>query len=506
MRLNDFTGGLVTRVHPSLISPISAVTYTNCDNEAGILKGIKTPSAVLQENAGAYATWYRHSNEVYSESVESYFAEYRDTLYMLTANGNFKYKDGVKRPLGIAKPINQPSISLNGAGGLEGTYQYRYTYYNDNDGSESQPSTASDELVANNNTITVSGFIASSDTQVTHIRLYRIGGDLSQYTLVEDIDKSSTNYTDNSSDTAIAGNHILDTITDVTPLEGMKYLTKAYAMLFASYEDKLYFTNIDEPEHWSRLNFIDFEDTITGIGATQHGLLVFTKYSTYIVTGNSPTTFSKYLLDNEYGCVNHRTISYTNSNLVWLSAQGVCSSNGGNVTLITHDNLGLLDVQDSINAVVMDKMYHLATSTYILVVDFRYNRCIRKLRYSNMSLVYYHNKVHGIKAGKIMELYAGSTYEFMRYASGWLTEGEYSNLKHYKDFYISYEGDLKVKIVLHTETGTKLIVNKRLPKDRTQFDIKSLGDVKGYAIQFRVYGIGEVREIQYKVVGRENAR
>ena len=508
MRLNDFSGGLKTRVHPTLIQPTESQVYQNCDNEAGILRPVRLPSEEITPTK-KYFKYFNAGKMIVDSDSKSYFTEYRETLYHMSATEFTKVsKTGVRSNVGITEPTDAPTISDNGVGVLEGIYSYVYTYYNINDGTESRPSPLSAELDITDKSIEVAGILPSSDAQVTHIRLYRLGGTLTKYNLVEELDPTTNVYIDNKADSDITGEHILDTFTTNDPLVGMKHLTVANAILFASLEDKLYFSDVGKPASWSRTNYIDFDMPITGIGAVQHGLLVFTKYATYIVTGNSPSTFSRYLLSAEQGCVNHDTICYTKNTLVWLSLDGICMSNGGDIKIISQPRLGKMDVV-SINAVVWDRMYILGLEDSTLIFDMRYsNLCIRSLdisgRYMVMEDRLYYRK-HEIDAVGIQEVFTGNP-SLMYYRSPIFTEGRFSELKQFKDFYISYKGSIKVKIYIYTVQGIKKILDKDLDSEHLQSTMKSLGDTAGYGISISIIGTGEVYEIDFRASGRENGR
>ena len=508
MLLRDFSGGLKTRVHPTLIQPTESQVYQNCDNEAGILRPIKLPSSEVIPTK-KYFEYFNAGRVIVDSDDETYFVEYRETMYYVSSTEFKKMnKVGLVSNVGIEQPTLAPSVSDNGVGNLKGIYKYLYTYYNEDDGSESRPSPLSTELDITDKSVAVSGIIPSADAQVTHIRLYRLGGTLTKYNLVEELAPTANSFIDNKTDSEIAGEHILDTFNTNSPLQGMEYLTVANAMLFAGLNDKLYFSEVGKPSSWSRTNYLDFEDRITGIGAVQHGLLVFTKYATYIVTGNSPDTFSKYLLSDEQGCVNHDTIDYTKNNLIWLSTDGVCMSNGGDIKIVSQARLGKMDVL-SLNARVYDRAYYLAWEDGTYVFDLRYsNLCVRTLDTSGRLVIaedrlYY--RQYELDATGLQEMLVGNP-SLMYYRSPVFTEGRFSELKEFKDFYLSYKGQIQIKVYLYTAKGIVKILDKHLPIERTQFDAKSLGGRQGYGMSLSIIGTGEVHEIDFRAIGRENGK
>ncbi len=121
---------------------------------------------------------------------------------------------------------NAASAADDGAGNLLGDYDWRYTGYNTNRGTEGNPSAVRTALPlqqtftnrAVNVTVTVSDLLA--DAQITHIRLYRRGG-----TLTDDWYRVSTTaigagptqvIADDATDTSIASNFKLDASSGLT--------------------------------------------------------------------------------------------------------------------------------------------------------------------------------------------------------------------------------------------------------------------------------------------------
>ena len=352
--------------------------------------------------------------------------------------------------------------------------------------------------------ILVTGFEQSSDSQVDTIRLYRIGGTLSTYSLVEELAISTTSYMDNNSDADIAGNHVLDSFVNGKPPQDGKYFSEANTMLFLAKGEKLYFSELAKPYAWPATNYIDFDTEITGIGNVQNGLLVFTRYKTYIITGTSPLVMSKYLISGEQGCVNHDTIAFVENNLFWLSTDGVCTSNGGHVTIVTQPLLGRLARDDSINAWQHDRMYFLALSDKIVILDNRYEYCIRELNYTGW-LGAYKDNMYIQQDGELHKLFSGEN-DTMYYLSPVFSVGRFTEYKVFKDIYIAFKGQIHIKVWLHThDKPDQLILEKELDTKHLRRNLKCKA-LAGYGISIEVSGTGEVHEIDFTAVGRENGK
>lgn len=600
MLLQDFSGGINTRIAPSLIAPNEAQVLLNVDASSGSIVPIKD-KLLHTLNINKYFTYYYANSEIFSKVTETSYVEYRDKLYMTNFNsyptkydGTNEYRLGIVAPdsVPVVTPVTDPTfnyaLAINWIGGdlpigaynfilvykvatvvskiirtsitladiddavrinftassvpdiyreyngvyrlvtagatgsyyddivldisanavlpdisnlLDGSYTYVYTYYNSVEGVESRPSTISSLSVLSNETVTITFNDVSIDPQVDKIRLYRSGGDLASYTLITEFSNVAVSYLDNNTDISIAGNNILDSITYKEAPTGLKYLTEAYAMLFGASGDKLYYSNIALPNAWPATNFLDFASPITGIGAVQNGLLVFTKFKTFIVTGNSPDTFSKYLVSSSQGCINHYTIQFLDGLLIWVSQDGVCSSNGGSIEVITMQKLGKVALTNTLNAQILDRVYYLALTDGLLILDFRFNFMIRKSNIVVDWIGSYLDSLYCQTTSNLYEAFTATTNLTYHYKSGLLTEGAYSNYKTFKDFYIKYNGDVQLKLYVD---GT-LVNTINLTGDDC-YNLKALSASSGYGIEIELTGTAEVSEIQYTVLGRQNGK
>jgi len=285
---------------------------------------------------------------------------------------------------------------------FKGVYKYTFTYYDSTIGFESAPiAEGSNKVYVEDGTFAIKVTLEATNIpeRVDRIRVYRLGGQVVNYSLVKEIylqqgtTSTSREFLDSLSDSRLAGNHILDSYDNEPPIESLQYLTVHNNMLFAAKDNKLYFSNVAMPEAWPRTNFIEYPSTITGIGSTHQGLFVFLENATYLVVGNAPEVLSSHILDNEIGCKNHDTIKYINNGLIWVCQDGIAFAPSLSIKVITFDVFDKIDL-DPINATVANKCYYLSLATpiyevdnqhpcgQILVVDFRDNIVFRTLNIS----------------------------------------------------------------------------------------------------------------------------
>jgi len=507
-QLTNFSGGLNTRYTPHLISIDQSVKCENVNPSAISLKPMADDDDELQ-NFGANSSFFYFAGAWIARSGATDYVEFQDVLY---------YSDGISIPqktvdgtnfynVGITTPTTKPTVVANDAVDPDNkdVRQYCYTYYNANDTTESVPSPYSLELDVSTDNVDISGFIASTDTQVTHIRIYRLGGNLSNMTLVASIANTvPQTYTDISSDLDIASEHQLDSFNAGQALAGLLFLTEYNAMLFGAIDDKLYYSEVGKPNEWSAFSFLDFDYPITGLGATQNGLLVFTKSRTHLITGNAPAALNKVLIHASQGCINHKTIKYVDNLLIWLSQDGLCTSNGGSVQVITLDKLDKL-VVTSLDAEILDNQYYLFHNTETLVVDFRYGpptfRTIDLIANGAWYSEQFDRLYYVDVLGNLYSLGRGESTRTYNYKTGRLTEGSISNLKNYRTIYVYILGTAEMKsyidgVLVSTINLTNGQNEVKLPQQKRQ----------GYYIEFEFTGTGEVLEVEYKLEGRQNGR
>ena len=385
-----------------------------------------------------------------------------------------------------------------------GTRNYAYTYYSSTTGFESAPSPISDYLAVDINNVVITGFIAPTDSTVDTIKLYRIGGTLTDLYNIANLSKTVTTYTDTKTDLQALEGELLTTTGFIKPKTGIKFLTEYNSALFGSINSTLYFSNPGLVDQWTENNFIVFPEHITGLGVTQNGLLVFSRNKTWILVGDSIANYSKYLLNASQGCITHSTIAYVDNNLLWLSLDGICVSQGGSIELLSYAKLGKVVVNPIISK-VYENQYFLFHSTGTIVIDFRGGQ----VKFLNLSLIvrgaYYsssYDKLYILKPSDIgmYEYNSGSNLTF-NYKTGWLAENGLTNYKTYKNVYIKTTGYVSLDLyldgtVLKTYTLQPGVNDIKYPQDSS----------RGYYTELNFYGTGSVIEVNFLTEGRQNGR
>lgn len=375
--------------------------------------------------------------------------------------------------------------------------EYVYTYVSKN-GNESMPSESSKfpikfkPLYINVN--------KSPDIQVESINIYRRGQGLTQYSLVASVPNQDGNFIDELELSKIDG-AVLNSFNNNPAPKGLKYLTISNVMMFGALNSTLYFTEVANPYVWSSLNFIEFDSEITGIGESANGLLIFTKYKTYIVTGNSPLTLSKFLLSASIGCILHKSIQILSNTLIWLSYEGICMSNGGSISVITRDKFSNFSLPDPKCSAILDDIYYLAYSGGVFVVN-----CQASLIFSYITDIFldfcvFEDKLYAVDLhNNLVEVFNGDTNNTLHYKSPDYPDGSLSNIKIYKNIYVYSVGELELTI----RVDDKIVLIEKLMDGFTELKVPA--STKGYYISFEVKGSGTLKEIEYKFEGRQNGR
>ena len=384
---------------------------------------------------------------------------------------------------------------------VNGTYQYVLTYYNSADGSESAPSPLTGEQTIGRGYVELIELASSADPQVDKKRLYRIGGTLTDFTLVAELARTTTTYIDKLSDTEIDG-RILDSVHNSEAPVGLAYLVESYGIFFGAIGDSLYYSRKGYPNAWPEANYIDFEAVITGIGSVANGIIVFTRYKSWVITGTSTTTFVRYPLGGDQGCVSHQSIQQLKGSIIWMSTDGVCTTSGSEALVLSKDKLGKQSLEIE-NAVVYDEVYYAQqTNGKVLALDVRFGSVYKQFDLGVTRLAVANDILYGFSIDRLYSLFSASTNEVITFLSSRLTEGSYSNRKVYKGFYIRSEGTVTISVLLD-----KVVVSTQTFTTDDTHELKVPQSAKsGYTVQFQITGTGTVYEIEYKVLSRQNAR
>lgn len=412
--------------------------------------------------------------------------------------------DGVKTIVDAINNIGGNQAFAETASTAYGVIQYTMTYYSETTDTESAPMEFSSELTVKlGDRIQVTRLPVPTDPQVTHRRIYRLGANLTQMSLVKELDPFTTtefyDYTDD-----INATRILESYEYLPPPATIKYLVEAYGFLFAADGADLVFSMQGFPEYWPASNRINFDDDITGILPTASGIIVSTRLKSWLIVGGDVTEFARVILSEEQGCVSHKSFKLVRNQPVWASLDGICSLVGGTVQVMSKDALDKIYF-DIVDACVYNEMYHLVLADgSVFVLDARFNIVFSDFSFAKdiVSLGVFDNILYCVSdESKLGTLFAGSDLYFT-YKTGVLINENHSETVLYNNVYVRSNGDFTVKIII----DDVLVQTKAITGNQVHDIPVPQEKQRGTGIQFELAGTGTIYALEYKPVGRQNGR
>lgn len=384
-------------------------------------------------------------------------------------------------------------LDLDKYSALQGVYQYVMTYYDNNRGRESGPSVVTDEYnLEDSGVVNFTSLPISSDPTVTHKRLYRVGGDITTFSLVAQLPVAQTTFTDNIKDVDVGDLLITDTYLPAP--NAIKYLCTANGMLFGAEGPRVRYTPIGQPEAWPELYYITFESTVTALAVVYTGILVCTLTKTYVITGSGPNSLSLGpAISTDQGCLNHASMQVLKGAALWVSYEGICASSGDTVKVISRQQLGKLSL-NPVDSTLVNEVYHVLDASGIThSFDTTIGPIFKKFNYGVSSFAKKASTMYGYSNGVLYELQKASNNLAMTYLSPRFIEGAFTRAKVYKHVYIYSKGDIIVKIYINDQ----LVATKSLNDEDNHQILVPQELQRGYFIQFEISGTGEVFEIEY---------
>lgn len=306
--------------------------------------------------------------------------EYNNILHMVNGNIKKRYDGTNVQDIGNDHPTTAPTASTDGAGNLDGNYYWKYTYV-DSNGKESNYSPASTVLAASSNKVQVA-VTASSDSKVSSISLYRLGGTLAQWFLVSSGNANTTgNIEDNVADSDLST--IGDAENNDPPSFGLRFLIEHYNRIIGAktvaYPNSVEYTVQYEPEYWgddlSQQYLISNQDDCTGL-LSWGRYVIFCKINRkYVLEGENPEFWHLRKSDAFTGNISPAALSFYNYPIT-LSYFGLHLFDGNNDVSFSEKIRDFFKTYksylgDSIGCVFDDKYFlSLPDADVVLIYDF----------------------------------------------------------------------------------------------------------------------------------------
>jgi hypothetical protein len=425
------------------------------------------------------------------------------------------------------------AVVTNGTDLPLGTYEYVATVGSSLLGWESEPSKIKTVILESGQEVNleITGLdagiaqlynVQDLDPRIDRLTIYRLGGNITDFTRVVIISDPvfPVNFVDNFTEEQIIGNAILDTEDNDKPLFDMSNLAIVRGQLCATLGDKLYFSKQGETFAFPSTNYRDFREQLTGIFEIDAGLLVFSRTKTWLLNTSNLAVGKIIQLSEELGCTSHNAIAGYRTGAMWHSEDGIATSFGGKVELITKEKLSYQNLS-IINAFTDDETYWgFLNDGTCYALDFRYRPIA--IKYFNFATFDDNNAntiIHQVyKQGVDLKVLFGVTPNIdsytifgspdlttLNWTSPRFIEGAYSERKTYKDIYIRATANINIKVYIE-DLEDNLVAEHDFYETETHHIKVEQEALQGYAIYFVVEGTGTVYEIEYKAFGRQNGR
>lgn len=499
IRIENFSGGINDEIEPHLLDSRFSKNLKNCLVTNGAIKS----SRELQ------VTDIVDSNLIYQTGERS-IVHWADD-YFWTDNDSGEI-DSTQGYLGVEASLNNLTAEDGDAGGRfpEGeVFQYFYTYLT-SDGYRGAPYSLTDvesytAPVGDIGTVNLSGFDLSIPNYVAFIEIWRTTGNGSEFYKVGQVNRFSGDefgnitFVDDVADINLLLNEKYDlTSPDNKPQIG-KYLSEKNGVFYIAVGSSVYFSKQSNPHSYPPLQYVNFDDEITGMLAFEDYVLVMTKNRTYTLTGDSVIDIAKDELPDAQGIKNWKTAQRVKNMPVWVSNDGLCAyvaydqRSGRKIQVLTENLFNLPDNPNS--AAVANDIYYLFYDSETIAFDFR-----DQLKITRLDWVLdwgWYDKNNDMLIGKLGAVYYkddnGSELEF-EYLSPEFVAGDMQKLKLIGRVHV--DADCELAFTYYSE-GTE-VWSYTLPytgiDQRTEY-ISPL--VMGRRVQVKIQGIGTLRGLSF---------
>lgn len=501
MILNNFKGGLDGVNHPSLLPLNEAVVYENIDPDTGKLISVQDKVATQEHFEGAYGYYFIEEDKWKGSNIPLDTIEYGDKFYYTnrqeadTVQVKYLEYDG---PLQFVVPMETFTLTKSSQTG-EVIYKYSITLVNKSTRFESVPVRL--EITAltidETNTVTISK-VGNLPPLATHVKIYRLGAELTERALIQEVAVEDivgdTVFVDNVPDIDQEAQTLRIDVTQSFIPTGLKYLTEYKGTFFAADKEKIYWSVTGHPELWRTLSFISMPTAVTGIGAIPAGLMVFTDFSSFLISGIRVANVEVEVTSvaEDEGCISQESIQSHAERCIWLSSSGICVSAGYDYAVITQLKFG--DREFSAKSSLMyNNEYHLfQQDNTSFIIDFNHNIArIENHRVGNIAAK--KDEIFGISNNQLFRLYANKDLTSFKYRSGWLVPGGLAVLKIFTRVYFFARGPLIIVIYL----DGKEVGREEVPKQEELEVVDIMLDQrKAYYMEIEVEGKGQILEIR----------
>lgn len=325
-------------------------TITRLEPLAGVRYSFAGP--IIYRNEVSIETGL--NNSIWSSIQYNAFNDTTDQIFALNGTDLKRIQDSTVYQWGISAPTVAAVTSVGAGGSLTGAYTIKYTYCRKVGSvlvSESNGSPVSNTTSLSAQELDFT-FTASSDAQVTHVRIYRSLADTSTWFFDQEIAIGTTSGTSTQADAALgdglATDH--DTPPAGTYVKGPNY----NGTCFIIKDNLLYYCLPKQPEYWPAIYFIEVS-TIRFPGTTlvfwNGQPYFFTKNNIYFIQGTGHPAFQPINLESRSGAQGPQgAYSVDNDGIYHVGIDGIYLFNGTDIKL-TESNLEPIFLGQTVNGI-----------------------------------------------------------------------------------------------------------------------------------------------------------
>ena len=319
-----------TRIDPAVPGGASALLVMDGYRYA-LAPGAIYRNGVLIGSGYSTGDWVAVRYRAYNETA--------DQIYASNGVDRVRIQGTTVAAWGIEAPTTAPTTAVGAGSGLSGAYMAKITYCRQVDGvviAESNPSPASTVRTLSAGSLAVT-WVASADTQVTHVRVYRTLTNGELYYHDQDVAVGATTVDSTTADADLGG--LLETDHDrppaLTALAGPIY----GGYLFGAAGNRLYWSTANEPEHWPATQYVECgapQDTLRALVVYLGQLYALSVADMWFAQQTSTGIFTPTALSPSCGCFNPRgAIGVEGLGVLHLGPDGVYLYSGGRDSKLT---------------------------------------------------------------------------------------------------------------------------------------------------------------------------
>jgi len=301
--------------------------YFSFKNLSGTIKNlVDTPTKVVSFTTSTQTTVFSKSG-----TAQGSFTKVANTVYYCdgTDADLKKWDQTTVSKWGIAKPATAPTLSFS-AGALSPTsgYTYCYVYKNSSTGHISTASPRSANTGPQTAKNVVVSYVASSDSQVDKIDIYRNNDGGSIFYFLAEVANATSTYTDSTADSGLNNDLVAPLTGNDPPPTGMSLAVFHEGRIWGVVGNKVYFgsgpdvTNGVGEESWYLPNVFTFPGQVTALASTSIGLIVFTSADAFLITGSSLADFQHGLWQKNFGVQSQNCVAQDGDTLFVFTSRG----------------------------------------------------------------------------------------------------------------------------------------------------------------------------------------